>query len=77
MRISPYGQTYIEASTTPQNDRLRTNDSGEFKARFIIFCPTEYAIKIEDKITKDFMDLWYLEVVKQGYGSLSKKTNMS
>lgn len=42
-----------------------TSDSGDFKARFIIFCPTEHAIEIEKKITSDFMELWYSEVQKK------------
>lgn len=42
-----------------------TSDVGEFRASFIIFCPTEQALDIERKLTKDFMKLWYNEFKKQ------------
>lgn len=42
-----------------------TTDIGEFKARFLVFCPTEEAINIEHKITEYFMTLWYEQVEKQ------------
>lgn len=42
-----------------------TSDTGEFKASFVIFCPTEKAIHLEHQLTADFMSLWYQQVVAQ------------
>lgn len=42
-----------------------TTNLGEFRASFTLFCPTEKALEIEHKLTKDFMALWYKEVSEQ------------
>lgn len=42
-----------------------TSEIGEFRATFTLFCPTEQALNIEHKLTKDFMELWYLECKKK------------
>jgi small-conductance mechanosensitive channel len=42
-----------------------TSEIGEFRASFTLFCPTEQALEIEQKLTKDFMQLWYSEFKKQ------------
>lgn len=42
-----------------------TTEIGEFKARFTLFCPIQKALEIEQKLTKDFMTLWYKELKKQ------------
>lgn len=41
-----------------------TNDLGEFRASFTLFCPTEKALEIEHKLTECFMALWYDESLK-------------
>ncbi|MDF2180388.1 mechanosensitive ion channel family protein [Aliiglaciecola sp. CAU 1673] len=44
----------------PEPDiRLTTNHLGDTEARITIFCPTEQAIEIEQKITQDYMALWF------------------
>lgn len=44
---------------------INTTDLGETRVTITIFCPTERAIEIEQKITKDFMTLWYQEFASQ------------
>ncbi|WP_245921688.1 mechanosensitive ion channel family protein [Bowmanella denitrificans] len=39
--------------------RVTTNHLGDTEVRIKIFCPTEQAIEIEQKITEDFMRLWF------------------
>ncbi|PKG39810.1 mechanosensitive ion channel family protein [Psychromonas sp. Urea-02u-13] len=39
-----------------------TTDIGETKIMFTIFCPTEMAIEIEQKLTEDLMHCWYQEI---------------
>ncbi len=39
--------------------RFSTTDIGHFKANITLFCPTELALKLEHKLTADFMEMWY------------------
>ncbi|WP_232849777.1 mechanosensitive ion channel family protein [Bowmanella yangjiangensis] len=39
--------------------RVTTNHLGDTEVRIKIFCPTEQATEIEQKITEDFMSLWF------------------
>ena len=39
---------------------ISTSDLGKNTASITIFCPSEQALDIEQKITEDFMELWYL-----------------
>lgn len=39
--------------------QIATSDLGDTQVFFTIFCPTEKAMAIEQKLTKDFMDLWF------------------
>ncbi|BBB29030.1 mechanosensitive ion channel family protein [Neptunomonas japonica] len=41
---------------------IATSDIGKNTASVTIFCPSEQALDIEQKITQDFMELWYLEL---------------
>ena len=50
-----------------------TSEIGEFRASFTLFCPTEQALDIEQKLTRDFMHLWYSEFRKQ---SMEKTTEV-
>ncbi|MFT6270037.1 MAG: small-conductance mechanosensitive channel [Alphaproteobacteria bacterium] len=45
--------------------QFSTSELGEFTVTFTLFCPTEKALEIEHKLTKDFMKLWYDEFKKQ------------
>ncbi len=39
---------------------ISTSDLGKNTASITIFCPSDQALDIEQKITQDFMELWYL-----------------
>ncbi|ALS97526.1 mechanosensitive ion channel family protein [Lacimicrobium alkaliphilum] len=39
--------------------RITTSHLGDTETRITIFCPTDQAIDIEQKITEDFMQLWF------------------
>lgn len=39
--------------------QVATSDSGDTQMFFTIFCPTERALEIEQKLTADFMKLWF------------------
>ncbi|WJG09083.1 mechanosensitive ion channel family protein [Aliiglaciecola sp. LCG003] len=43
---------------------VSTNDVGHTQIRCTIFCPTERALEIEQKIIASFMDLWFTEFNK-------------
>ena len=38
---------------------VATSDIGDTQVFFTIFCPTEVALEIEQKLTSDFMTLWF------------------
>jgi hypothetical protein len=38
---------------------ISTSDVGDSQVNIAIFCPTELAIEIEQKLFKDFMTLWF------------------
>lgn len=40
---------------------IATSDIGDTQTEFTIFCPTEQALEIEQKLTADFMQLWFAE----------------
>ncbi len=35
-----------------------TTELGDFQATFTLFCPTEMALELEHKLTKDFLSMW-------------------
>lgn len=39
--------------------QVATSDLGDTQVFFTIFCPTEKAMEIEQKLTSDFMELWF------------------
>jgi small-conductance mechanosensitive channel len=39
--------------------QVATSDIGDTQMFFTIFCPTEKALEIEQKLTADFMNLWF------------------
>jgi small-conductance mechanosensitive channel len=39
--------------------RILTTDLGKIETQITIFCPTELALEIEQKLTQDFMRLWF------------------
>ena len=41
--------------------QVATSDIGETQVFFTIFCPTENAMEIEQKLTADFMRLWFAQ----------------
>ncbi|GAC16735.1 mechanosensitive ion channel family protein [Aliiglaciecola lipolytica] len=43
---------------------VSTNNIGHTEIRCTIFCPTDRAIEIEQKIMQDFMQLWFIEFNK-------------
>ncbi|WP_416306362.1 mechanosensitive ion channel family protein [Neptunicella sp. SCSIO 80796] len=44
---------------------ISTSNLGDTNTEFTIFCPTEQALEIEQKLTADFMRLWFAEKDKQ------------
>ena len=40
---------------------ISTTDDAEDQACFTIFCPSELALEIQHKITRDFMRIWHRE----------------
>jgi small-conductance mechanosensitive channel len=40
---------------------VSTSDIGDTRTVFTIFCPTEQALEIEQKLTADFMQLWFAQ----------------
>lgn len=40
---------------------IGTSEIGDTVVKFGIFCPTDKALEIEQKLTKDFMQLWFTE----------------
>ncbi len=43
---------------------ISTSDLGRNVTIVTIFCPSEQALELEQKITEDFMELWYIEKAK-------------
>ncbi len=39
--------------------QVATSDIGDTQVLFTIFCPTELAMQIEQKLTSDFMSMWF------------------
>lgn len=39
--------------------QIATSDVGDTQIFFTIFCPTDRALEIEQKLTRDFMQLWF------------------
>ncbi|GLX79793.1 mechanosensitive ion channel protein MscS [Thalassotalea insulae] len=44
--------------------QIATSELGDTQVFFTIFCPTEQALEIEQKLTGDFMRLWFAEKAK-------------
>ncbi|WP_438865250.1 mechanosensitive ion channel family protein [Neptunicella sp.] len=44
---------------------ISTSNLGDTHTEITIFCPTEQALEIEQKLTADFMQLWFAEKQKQ------------
>ena len=49
----------INISGPEPHIQVATSDIGDTQVFFTIFCPTEKAMKIEQKLTSDFMTLWF------------------
>lgn len=45
---------------------ISTTDLGRIKTTFVVFCPTDMASEIEEKLTKDFFDFYSLYVEQSG-----------
>ncbi len=41
--------------------QIATSELGNTRTEFVIFCPTDKALEIEQKLTQDFMQLWFAE----------------
>jgi small-conductance mechanosensitive channel len=41
--------------------RIATSELGKITTEITVFCPTELAIEIEQKLTRDFMALWFAQ----------------
>jgi small-conductance mechanosensitive channel len=50
--------------------QVATSDIGDTQVFFTIFCPTEHAMEIEQKLTADFMRLWFDENNKKNLTQL-------
>lgn len=46
------------------NVRVTTSNLGRNEFKISIFCPTEEAMNIEQKLTEDFMTAWYAELAR-------------
>ncbi|WP_448564340.1 mechanosensitive ion channel family protein [Thalassotalea ganghwensis] len=50
----------------PEPDiQIETTDLGDTRVLFTIFCPTDRAMDIEQKLTRDFMKLWFERKVEK------------
>jgi len=49
----------IEISGPEASVRISTSDEGRDVFTLSLFCPTEQAVNIEQKLTRDFMTAWY------------------
>ena len=49
----------ISISGPEPHIQVATSDIGDTQVFFTIFCPTEKAMEIEQKLTSDFMKLWF------------------
>jgi small-conductance mechanosensitive channel len=49
----------INISGPEPHIQVATSDLGDTQVFFTIFCPTEKAMEIEQKLTSDFMELWF------------------
>lgn len=49
----------ISISGPEPHIQVGTSDIGDTQVFFTIFCPTEKALEIEQKLTADFMELWF------------------
>jgi small-conductance mechanosensitive channel len=49
----------INISGPEPHIQVATSDIGDTQVFFTIFCPTEKAMEIEQKLTSDFMELWF------------------
>lgn len=49
----------INISGPEPHIQVATSDIGDTQVFFTIFCPTEKAMEIEQKLTSDFMKLWF------------------
>ena len=49
----------IKISGPEPSVRIKTNEDGYNVFTVSLFCPTEEAVEIEQKVTEDFMVLWY------------------
>ena len=43
---------------------IATSELGDTQTEFTLFCPTEQALPIEQKLTADFMQLWFAEKMR-------------
>jgi small-conductance mechanosensitive channel len=57
--------------------RVTTTNLGKNQFTITVFCPTEEAVKIEQKLTEDFMAFWYAEVEKLKVEKEEKKASKS
>lgn len=53
--------------------RITTTNLGKNQFTVTVFCPTEEAVKIEQKLTEDFMKFWYTEVERLQLDKEEKK----
>ncbi|MBU2871922.1 mechanosensitive ion channel family protein [Colwellia sp. E2M01] len=49
----------VKISGPKPHIQVATSDIGDTQVFFTIFCPTESAMKIEQELTKDFLNLWF------------------
>ncbi len=54
----------VKISGPEPHIEVSTNDIGHTQIRCTIFCPTERALEIEQKVTAAFMQMWFEEFVK-------------
>lgn len=54
-----------------------TNQNGDDQACFTIFCPSEQAWDIQNKITRDFMELWHREKRKLSQADSDAKSRQT
>ena len=57
--------------------RITTTNLGKNQFTVTVFCPTEEAVNIEQKLTEDFMRFWYVEVERLKIEKEEKKASKS
>lgn len=56
--------------------RISTNELGKISTEITVFCPTELAIEIEQKLTQDFMTYWFKQQALMAQACMAKHVDL-